>query len=212
MSRILVLLAGYPACGKSTFSKQFISHYPDAFLIAPDDIKEEYWDMVGFNNAEEKATLEHSIWKTYYARMSKLMEKEVMILTDYPFSNKQKPMLTTLTELYEYRCITVRFIGDLQLIYKRSWERDQAQTRHLGHLMNHYHKGDVLLDRSKIDVPVTLDLLTKRCVSKGYGDFVMGDLVEVDASHIEKISFENLLNEVSDHIDSHVDVPRTWIP
>lgn len=212
MARVLILLAGYPACGKSTFSKHFINRYPDAVLIAPDDIKEEYWDMVGFDSAEEKATLELSVWKTYYARMAKLMEQEAMILTDYPFSNKQKPMLKTLTELYEYTCITIRFIGDLQAIFKRSWERDQAQTRHLGHLMNHYHKGDILLDRSKIDVPVTLDLLTERCISKGYGTFVMGDLIEVDATHIENISYEDLLSEVATHINACVDNPRTWIP
>lgn len=210
MSRTLILLAGYPATGKSTLCKKLQKKYENAAVIAPDDIKEEYWDRIGFNNAQEKATLEIAVWKTYYDRLIRYMESEQLIITDYPFSNKQKPTLKLLCELYEYQCITVRFVGDLKEIYKRSLARDLDQKRHLGHLMNHYHQGDYLENRLNADVLVSYDLLRYRCRSKGYGAFCLGTLLEVDATYVEKIDFEEIIIALNNFISQQNKNQRSW--
>lgn len=210
MSRTLILLAGYPATGKSTLCKKLQGIYENAAVIAPDDIKEEYWDKIGFNNAQEKATLEIAVWKTYYDRLIRYMENEQLIITDYPFSNKQKPTLKMLCELYEYQCITVRFVGNLQEIYKRSLARDLDQKRHLGHLMNHYHKGDYLENRLKADVLVSYDLLRYRCSSKGYGVFCLGTLLEVDATYVEKINYEEMIIALNNFVLQQNKNQRSW--
>lgn len=210
MSKTLILLAGYPATGKSTLCKKLQKIYENAAVIAPDDIKEEYWDRIGFNNAQEKATLEIAVWKTYYDRLIRYMESEQLIITDYPFSNKQKPTLKLLCKLYEYQCITVRFVGDLKEIYKRSLARDLDQKRHLGHLMNHYHKGDYLENRLNADVLVSYDLLRYRCRSKGYGAFCLGTLLEVDATYVEKIDFEEIIIALNNFISQQNKNQRSW--
>ncbi|MEE8724127.1 MAG: AAA family ATPase [Atopobiaceae bacterium] len=198
MRKVLILLAGYPATGKSTFCKELLRRHPKLPVITPDDIKEQVWDEFGFDSAEEKAELEKVVWKRYYKKLEECMSRGEAFVSDYPFSDKQKPMLVKLVSRYDYHTITVRFVGDLAEIYKRSLKRDLSQERHLGHLMNHYHKGDYLADRTKADALVTRELLERRCVEKGYGSFVLGDLVEVDVTDIASVDE----TAVVDHVET----------
>lgn len=196
MGKILILLAGYPATGKSTFCRELLKRHPELPVIAPDDIKEQVWDEFGFDSAEEKAKLEKIVWERYYKELEARMSQGVALVSDYPFSDKQKPTLVKLVAKYGYHVITVRFVGDLDEIYKRSLKRDLSQERHLGHLMNHYHKGDYLAERTKADALVTRELLERRCVKKGYGSFVLGDLVEVDATDIASVDEAAVVDQV----------------
>jgi predicted kinase len=198
VKKILILLAGYPATGKSTFCKKLRKRHPELVLISPDDVKEEVWDEFGYDNAEEKAALEPRIWEIYYQRIAEQMKAGVPIVTDYPFSGKQRPSLVKLLDTYGYQPVTVRFVGDLDEIYKRSLARDLSQSRHLGHLMDHYHKGDYLEDRTKADALVTRELLEERCVTKGYGTFELGPTIEVDATDIASVDHEGLIDEIEE--------------
>ncbi len=196
MKRVLLLLAGYPATGKSTFCARLRERHPQAATIAPDDIKERIWDERGFDDADEKAVLEQDVWALYYEELARAMAAGGLVITDYPFSEKQRPTLAHLVEAHGYHAVTVRFVGDIEAIYQRSLARDLSQGRHLGHLMNHYHKGDRLADRQHADALVTLDVLRDRCISKGYGNFQLGDLVEVDATDIAAVDFDALVDQV----------------
>jgi predicted kinase len=198
MKRILILLAGYPATGKSTFCRELLKRHPELPVIAPDDIKEQVWDEFGFDNLEQKTELEKLVWKEYYCSLEQIMSSGGSLVTDYPFSDKQKPQLVSLLLKYSYHAITIRFVGNLDVIYKRSLARDLSQDRHLGHLMNHYHKGDYLQDRTKADALVTREILEKRCIGKGYGKFVLGDLIEVDATDIESVDSSAIIDQVDE--------------
>lgn len=198
MENVLIALAGYPATGKSTFCSLFLERRPGIPVIAPDDIKEEVWDECGFDDAVEKEHLELEVWRRYYARIGQLMRAGGPIITDYPFSDKQKPTLEQLVKEHGYRSVTVRFVGDLDKIYERSLARDLAPSRHLGHLMNRYHKGDSLEDRAKVDCLVTPELLRWRCETKGYGSFQMGELIEVDATDISRVDWGALVERLEE--------------
>ena len=119
MKKVMVLLAGYPATGKSTFCGELLKRHPDLPVIAPDDIKEQVWDEFGFDSLQEKDELEKLVWKRYYSELRHLMSDGRAFVTDYPFSDKQRPTLVKLVAEYGYRAITVRFVGDLDVIYKR---------------------------------------------------------------------------------------------
>ena len=198
MDKVLILLAGYPATGKSTFCKRLLERHPGIPVVAPDDIKEQVWDEFGYDDAEEKAALELRVWEIYYARIEGLMQTGVTVVSDYPFSEKQRPTLAGLVDRYGYRCVTVRFVGDLDAIYRRSLARDLSQSRHLGHLMNHYHKGDHLDDRMQADALVTTQILRERCIGKGYGTFCMGDLIEVDATDIVSVDHYAIVDRIEE--------------
>lgn len=196
MRKVLILLAGYPATGKSTFCRSLLGRYPDIPVVVPDDIKETLWDEVGFDSAQEKEELDRQMWVCYYARIESLMGSGTPIITDYPFSDKQKPTLTELVRKHGYHPVTVRFVGDLDEIYRRSLARDLSQERHLGHLMSHYHRGDYLADRTKADSLVTRELLEERCVGKGYGKFHMGELIEVNATGEKPVNYAEIVDEL----------------
>lgn len=195
--KTLILLAGYPATGKSYLMSEIIARHPGCFsTIALDDVKEEVWDEVGFDNADEKAALESEIYRRYYERLEAMLAAGVDVISDYPFSEKQRPRLSELAEHYGYAVVTVRLVGDPRVIYERSRSRDLEQSRHLGHLMNRYHKGDVLEDRLQAEGLVGLELFLDRCQNKGYQDFELGSLIEVDATDVRAIDYPSLLDQI----------------
>lgn len=197
MSKPLILLAGYPATGKSYLTNMILKRHPDSFaVITPDDVKEQVWDEVGFNNAEEKAAVEIEVWRRYYAGLEQYCAKGTWIISDYPFSDKQKSHLAKIAESYDYRVLTVRLVGDPKVIYKRSYARDLSQSRHLGHLVTCYHNGDVLEDRTKADGLVTLEVFLDRCANKGYDRFQLGELIEVDATDVSTVDYPALLDQI----------------
>ena len=186
MKKVLVLLAGYPATGKS-------------FLC--NTMKEELFDEYGFNNLEEKVKLEQMSWQKYYETIDCKMGKSEMIISDYPFSDKQKGTLDELSKKYDYRVLTIRLIGDIQTLYQRSTQRDNDVSRHLGHMVSCYHKGDVLEDRTKGDCFVTFEIFKDRCENKGYDKFQLGALIEIDVTDYSKIDYDQILSDISKFID-----------
>ena len=198
VDRSLILLAGYPATGKTDLTNRILARHPkEPFgLVAPDDIKEEVWDEVGFGSAEEKAVLESVVWSRYYERLEAMLATGRPVITDYPFSEKQRPRLRELADDHDYRVLTVRLVGDPSAIYARSLKRDLTPTRHLGHLVNRYRPGDALADRSQADALVTLDLFLERCRTKGYDRFQLGELIEVDAIDVGVIDYPALLDRI----------------
>lgn len=209
MKKVLVLLAGYPATGKSTFSAKLLGRYPDFSYLVPDEQKERLWDEIGFDDDGQKAALERTVWVDYYAEMERAMRFGRPVLTDYPFSDKQKPYLAMLAERFGYACVTIRFVGDLREVFKRSHARDVSQGRHLGHLVSHYRRGDVLEDRTTADRLVDFATLEGRCVSKGYGTFCLGSLIEIDATDIAHVDFDAPLDRLGELIE---DAPVASLP
>ena len=53
-------------------------------------LKEGLWDQYGFDNMEEKTVLEMKSWELYYEKMDQEMEAGEQIISDYPFSEKQR--------------------------------------------------------------------------------------------------------------------------
>lgn len=196
MKKCMLLLAGYPATGKSRMCNLILEKYPQFQTVNQDELKEEKWDEYGFNNLEEKTKVENMAWSEYYAIIEEKMKQDESIISDYPFSDKQKGRLSALSETYGYEVITIRFIGDIEHLYEVSRKRDLEQSRHLGHLVSCYHKGDVLEDRTKADCLVTYQIFRDRCLHKGYDKFHMGHLIEVDVSDFSKVDYGQILEDI----------------
>lgn len=198
MEKTLILLAGYPATGKSDLAERIISrHVASNFEnVSIDAVKEEYWDTYGFDNADEKAAVNACALEEYFRRMDATMASGAQIMSDYPFSDKQKSTLAELAEKNGYRVLTIRLVGDPAVIIARSRRRDLGQGRHLGHVVTHYHKGDVLEDRTQGGDLVDLPTLIERCETRGYGRFELGHTIEVDATDVDKIDYPALLDKI----------------
>ncbi|ANU48350.1 kinase [Enterocloster clostridioformis] len=196
MNKILILLAGYPATGKTFLCRQIRGRHPEFEVVSQDAMKEELWDTWGFDDIERKTELENMAWGEYYKVMDSKMSDNRCLISDYPFSKKQKGTLEALSDKHGYQVVTIRLTGDIDTLYERSRLRDLDPSRHLGHLVSRYHRGDVMEDRSQADCLVTYEIFRERCTTRGYDTFCLGRLIEVDVTDFHKVDYGRILDEI----------------
>lgn len=201
MKKYLILLAGSPATGKSYLISQLMEKLSPTVLITPDDIKETLADNVGFDNLTQKAELEVDVWQFYYQLLDSYMRMgKRYVLSEYPFSDKQKMKLKILAATYQYEVITIRLDADFEILWQRRQKRDVQLDRHLSHIMSHYHFGDKLDNRSKADNHITreafLDIVTKRA----YNQFQLGKLFELDVTDFSKVDYPTFINGLIEYL------------
>ncbi|CAI3337950.1 ATP-binding protein [Enterococcus cecorum] len=201
MKKYLILLAGSPATGKSYLISQLMEKLSPTVLITPDDIKETLADNVGFDNLTQKSELEVNVWQFYYQLLDSYMRMgKRYVLSEYPFSDKQKMKLKILAAIYQYEVITIRLDADFETLWQRRQKRDVQLDRHLSHIMSHYHFGDKLDNRSKADNHITreafLDIVTKRA----YNQFQLGKLFELDVTDFSKVDYPTFINGLVEYL------------
>lgn len=192
--KYLILLAGYPATGKTTFIKEIIKWYPEIAIITPDEFKEKLWINKGFSNINEKNMLVQDAWVQYFEELEKMMSENEIVLSEYPFSNQQIVKLTQLCEKYSVTPLTIRLIAEFDTLFQRHQERDKKWERHPVYVIDSYIPGeDVPKDREQKD-GVDMALFRDRYLNKGYGKFQLGNLFEIDTTQFLNINF-NALNK-----------------
>lgn len=195
MKKTLILLAGYPGTGKSYLAGILKNNFPELTMLAPDTLKEKYWDLYGFDNEEQKEELIRKSWEEYYASMEIAFQKEKCLLSEYPFSEKQKDRIAKLCETYGYQVYTIRLVGDLDILFGRQKARDKNGTRHPGHVFSSYRKGKKY-DNTKADRLLSYDEFIKRCTTRGYGQFSLGTTREVNVSDFSKVDYSGIIREL----------------
>lgn len=201
--KTLILLAGCPGTGKTYMCNKIIEKYDFFYSVSQDDIKEKIFDDFGYENLEERNNLIKYSREEYYKELEKSMKNGLDIISDYPFSEKQKGLIENLSEKYNYNVITIRLVADLNVLFERQKERDLDEKRHLSHIMSHYKKGDKLEDRTKADLLLTYDEFMDRCRNRGYGEFKLGDLLEVDVTNYEIINYDEIIEFIANSIKNH---------
>ena len=197
MDKYLILIAGSPATGKSYLINLIKEVLPDMFILTPDEGKEMFADSVGFDSLEEKAQLEKRVWEFYYGVLDLYMGAgKRFILSEYPFSNKQRSNLESLANKYSYKVITIRLVADFDALWARRKVRDIEKDRHLSHVMSHYHFGDTLEDRSKADSLITEEAFRNIIEARQYNEFSLGQLYEYDVSDFSKVDYSELLEKL----------------
>lgn len=196
MNNTLVLLAGYPGTGKSYLCNIIMSKYKEFYLLSPDNIKEYYWDKYGFNDLKEKEELIQKSWVKYYELMEVHMKNKECIISDYPFSEKQKDKIDSLSKKYNYRIITIRMIADIDVLFERQKQRDLLDDRHLGHILSKYQKGVTINDRINADGILSYEEFSNRCKYRGYDKFELGSTYELDVTDYTKINYDEFINNI----------------
>ncbi len=201
MKNTLLLLAGYPATGKTYMCRRILARFPKFEVLSQDLIKEKIWDEYGFHNLDEKKKTEQIAWEQYYSLLECKLKNKCNIISDYPFSDKQKDRLKKIAQDTGTCVVTIRLVGDLEILYQRSLKRDLDQSRHLGHLVSSYHKGDTMKERKKADELVVRDIFMDRCLNRGYNLFELGDLIEVDVTDFNKIDYEKIMDNLAEYME-----------
>lgn len=197
MKKYLILLAGPPATGKSYLSRLICQALPETYTVSPDELKENLADNIGYNSLEEKVELEKVVWNYYYQALELYMKiGKQFILTEYPFSYKQKPILEKLSTKYKYDIITIRLVCDFETLWNRRIQRDLSEDRHLSYILSHYHYGDTCRDRSAADQLITKEEFAEIIQARDYNHFEMGKLYEVDVTDYSKVDYGPIIEEL----------------
>ncbi|MCF1617305.1 AAA family ATPase [Tetragenococcus koreensis] len=195
MNKYLILIAGSPATGKSYLVHEIQKVLPSIFILTPDELKEILADSVGFNDLAEKAKLEEEVWANYYRILAIYMQLDKQfILSEYPFSDKQKGQLKELSEDYGYQIITIRLRAEFETLWGRRKIRDRQNDRHLSHIMSHYHYGDELTDRTQADNLITKSEFRKVISDRGYDRFSLGEVWDFDVTNFDQVDYGELLS------------------
>ena len=199
MKKYLILLAGPPATGKSYLSRLICQALPETYTVSPDELKENLADNIGYNSLEEKVELEKVVWDYYYQALELYMKiGKQFILTEYPFSYKQKPILEKLTTEYKYDIITIRLVCDFETLWNRRIQRDLSEDRHLSYILSHYHYGDTCRNRSVADQLITKEEFAEIIQARDYNHFEMGKLYEVDVTDYSNVDYEPIIEELKE--------------
>ena len=119
-----------------------------------------------------------------------------IIISEYPFSDKQKKQLSEFSDHYYYQVITIRLVADFDILWQRRYQRDRSPERHLSHIMQHYHYGDKLEDRNLADDLVTKEQFFQICQTRKYDQFALGQVIEVDVTQYAKVNYSSLLDKL----------------
>ena len=199
MKKYLILLAGPPATGKSYLSRLICQALPETYTVSPDELKENLADNIGYNSLQEKVELEKVVWDYYYQALELYMKiGKQFILTEYPFSYKQKPILEKLSTKYKYDIITIRLVCDFETLWNRRIQRDLSEDRHLSYILSHYHYGDTLEDRTAADQLITKEEFAEIIQARNYNHFEMGKLYEVDVTDYSKVDYQPIIEELKE--------------
>lgn len=133
----------------------------------------------------------------FYRALELYMEAEKkVIVSEYPFSEKQKGRLRDLADTYAYEVITIRLTADSEVLWERRYQRDREPERHLSYIMDHYHYGDSLEDRSLGTNHITKEEFRRIINERKYAEFALGTLYEFDVTDYQRVDYGPLLDQL----------------
>lgn len=193
----VILLAGYPATGKTYMSNIIKQQHPTAIYLAQDEVKEMLYDMIGFNNLVEKDELVEFGRTIFYNIVEKSVEQNEIVILDYPFSYKQLDFLNTLKRTHNCEFFTIRLTGDLDILYDRRIERDLVPTRNKGHILSNYHGYETY---TRDTYPLSRKEYKQNCINGKYNQFEFCSTLAVDVSDYDAINYDMILMKISKFI------------
>lgn len=189
----LIILAGMPATGKSTVAAALSQElgYP---ILEKDNIKEGLFDTLGFENYARKRALDHAANEVLLRVLKAMLRAGTSVIVDNNFDTVSTAKLCTMLEEIQPNCVTVFLSGAPEVLYRRYAARDDAGTRHLGHVLQDRYppqEGDPLR------YTMTSEEFEEKFFKRGMALFrCPGKRLDVDMTDFEQISPEAICTRV----------------
>lgn len=137
----LIIVTGISGSGKSTIANYIYKHYKNSTIISMDVLKENMYDLVGFNNYEQKQNLKLIIYNTFIDLLNECMRRnDENIIIEYPFNSNWENKFKELVDKYNYETITIKVKGkDYDTIFRRLNNRNNSIKRHPSHSLTSYN-------------------------------------------------------------------------
>lgn len=196
MAKRLLIVTGYPGSGKSFISAMLIREFPSFTIFSYDDIKEQWFDKLGFDGMEEKKKVNDRSLLDFWRQLDERMATGADWLIEYPFCRKHVADLKRLIAKHGYTPYTVVLAGDPAALWQRFAQRDATANRHPGHICSTYHKDGVQIVGKRL----SLEEYTQDCAQKDY--FInLGESITMDMSDLSRVDHQALLNFLHARLD-----------
>ena len=135
--KYIIIITGELAAGKTSYGKK-ISDTLKIPFFSKDEIKEVLYDSFNNNHLDydSKRKIGANSYAVFYYIIEEQMKVGLPIIAESNFVKESIPIIKKLLNEYDYRCITIRFEGDLQILHKRFLEREYSNERHMGLVAN----------------------------------------------------------------------------
>lgn len=190
----IIILAGMPASGKTTFAEKLSKAlgYP---VLEKDAIKEELFDVIGFQNYAEKRLMDVAATAVLLRCADSLLAGGQSLIMVNNFRSDAAQKVEEMLEKHNCGCVFIFFGGNGDVFYERYVQRDLVPKRHLGHILqDHYppHPGDPLT------YSMTREEFAKKFEQLGMNEFQIsrGTRIDVDATYPEKIDTEGIIEQI----------------
>ena len=134
MNKKIIIVQGYLAVGKSTFTRQLSRAINIPYLIK-DTFKIALCESIPITNREDGSRFSVVTFDAMMYVVERLMETNCPIIIEGNFAAagmKEKDeagVIKALVDKYDYQSLTYKFIGDTQVLYDRYIKRNRLPER-----------------------------------------------------------------------------------
>ncbi len=192
-----ILVAGIPASGKSTLSKQLADRMSIP-VLSKDEIKEILFDRIGFRSRSEKVNLGAAAMDMMYYSAEQMMKAGIPFILENNFEHSSMAGLVSLLEKYRCRALTVTLTGDYRTIYRRFVERNISTDRHRGHVVNDcYPEMQPHTDAELLASTISFEQFAEGIKARGFDEFSAGsERIIVDTTDFSKVDPDELAVQI----------------
>lgn len=135
--KYIIIVTGELAAGKTSYGKKISEELKMPFF-SKDEIKEILYDSLNNTNLdyEAKRKMGASSYAVFYYIIEEQMKVGLPLIAESNFVKESVPIINDLLNKYDYKSITIRFEGDLQILHKRFLNREYSDERPMGLVSN----------------------------------------------------------------------------
>jgi len=177
MNNKIILIGGYCATGKSTFSRR-LSKFLKIPCFNKDTVKEVLGDGFGPENnmVFQKGNFTTFILMLHILEQFLQVQKSCILESD--FTKNESEQIKKLLDKYNYKCLTFIFKGNFDVLYDRYMERDKVEKRHwvhntTGETRENFEDGHLYFGLDEIGID---------------------QIINIDATLFEKVNYKELLS------------------
>lgn len=188
MKKKLIVIAGIPATGKTTYGNK-ISKELSIPIFSKDKFKEVIYDSIGDDKLEyeQKRRVGITSYSVLYTICEEIMKTGASFIIESNFTSDSAININELLKKYHYESLVIKFDADIKILHKRFLDREKSLERHPGLLAN----------------GIFDDIEKFKEVSNKARNFKLNDGKEIliDTSDFSKIDFGEIMKEIKSKIN-----------
>ena len=177
MERKIILVSGYCATGKSTFSRELSEK-----LKIPCFIKDTIKETLGENfGPENNLVFKKGSTTTFYLMLyiaERFLQVGKICILEGNFKLHEIEKISELLQKYDSKCLTFSFKGDFDILFNRYVERQISEKRHWVHQTAGENAENFRNGHQK----------------SGMGEASIGETISIDATSFKNIDYEHLFS------------------